>query len=203
MTYQMMQPYQRNACVEVAARAFSDYDYFRNYIPDDKRRDRFLHRLLEVELKIHQGIAETWVAMEGDRIAGVAMLCSDTYRQPSDPQYIRAGFLKVFWAGGIRDVNRWLKVEHQVGVPCHRVKAWYLSMLTVDPDFQRQGVGSRMLEECILPRAREMGGKDITLFTNSQENRQFYQKNGFTEFDAMEFTYRGKWLGSWSYQRAL
>ena len=43
----------------------------------------------------------------------------------------------------------------------------------------------------------------LCLFTNSEENRKFYQKNGFVEVNEQWFTYREKRLGSWGYQSVL
>ena len=200
MIFERMKPEERFPCADLAARAFFHYPYFTNYFPDDKKRDRFLHALLEVELKIHADIAEIWVAKEAGTIVAVAILCDPAYHQPSDPHYILNGFLRVFLAGGLTDVNRWLAVERQAGIPCHRQKnTWYLSLLTVDPNYQGMRVGSRMLQDCLIPRIQEEQGTHFNLFTNSEENRLFYQNNGFTEFDEMHFEYAGKHLGSWSY----
>ena len=79
-------------------------------------------------------------------------------------------------------------------------KTWYLNLLTVEPSAKGRGIGSAMLQECLIPFARDRGGNGLCLFTNSQENRRFYQKNGFREFDARWFEYRGHQLGSWSYR---
>ena len=204
MEFRTMTQEELTRCADLAARAFFDYPYFTNYFPDEKQRDRFLHRLLEVELKIHRSLAEILVAVEDGEIAAVAILCDPDYHQPTDPQYIRAGFLKVFLAGGFVDVNRWLGVERKAGIPCHsQENAWYLSMLTVDPRYQGRGVGTAMLQECMLPKIRERRGTDFNLFTNSEENCRFYEKNGFSQFDRMFFDYQGKRLGSWSYQMRL
>ena len=56
-----------------------------------------------------------------------------------------------------------------------------------------------MMQESILPYVRVQGGKSLCLFTNSEINRQFYQKNGFEEFHEQSFTYKGRTIGSWSY----
>ncbi len=59
-------------------------------------------------------------------------------------------------------------------------------------------------QKCCMSASRPMhGGDTLRLFTNSEENRKFYQKNGFVEFNEQWFTYRGKRLGSWSYQSVL
>ena len=72
-----------------------------------------------------------------------------------------------------------------------------------DPDRKGEGIGSRMLQECLIPYVKEHGGKKLCLFTNSQGNRQFYRKNGFTEFDERQFAYKGKTIGSWSLQKII
>ena len=60
-----------------------------------------------------------------------------------------------------------------------------------------------MLQACILPYVKEHGGETLCLFTNSEINRTFYQKNGFEEFDQRFFTRKGKQLGSWSFRASI
>lgn len=104
--------------------------------------------------------------------------------------------------GGLRDVAAWNAMEGKAAAPCHSLggQAWYLNLLTVEPSMKGRGIGSAMLRECIVPFVRDRGGEALCLFTNSQENRRFYMKNGFREFDERWFEYRGRRLGSWSYR---
>lgn len=185
---------------DLAARSFSDYAYFTIFVPNEKRRFRFLNTMLSVEFSVNNDRAELWAAKEDRKIVAVAMLCSPAYHKPTDSQYMKAGFWKVFLAGGIKAVSDWNAMDAEAGKPCHsRKDAWYLSLLTVDPQRKGQGIGSKMLQECIIPRIRQQGGKELTLFTNSEENRAFYQKNGLAEFHQTTISYRGKEMGSWSY----
>ena len=201
MNYQKINKQSLEECAEIAASSFADYAYFSNYVPDRKRRIRFLRELMKTELSVNQDQANLLMASDEQGIAAVAMLCSPTYHKPSDAAYLRAGFWRVFLAGGIKTVNEWNAMDSKAGKPCHAVKdAWYLSLLTVAPDRQGQGIGSAMLHDCIIPFVRERDGHTLTLFTNSEINRRFYAQNGFEEFDETSFAYKGHQMGSWSFR---
>ena len=205
LTFEKMCPEERGACAALAARAFMDYEYFTDYIPNDQRRTRFLNTMLDIEVHINDGQADFFTAKIDGEIVAVAMLCPPEYKKPSDMAYIRAGFGKCFLQGGVRDVAAWNYMEGKAGEPCHSLggQTWYLNLLTVEPEYKGQGLGSRMLRECILPYVKEHGGETLCLFTNSEVNRKFYQKNGFVEFDQRSFNRKGKQLGSWSYRASI
>ncbi len=205
VTFEKMLPQEREACAALAARAFNDYEYFTDYVPDENKRTRFLSTMLQIEVKLNDGPATFFTAKDDGNIVAVAMLCPPDYKKPSDMAYMKAGFGKCFLQGGIRDVAAWNDMEGKAGQPCHRLagQVWYLNLLTVEPTRKSQGIGTKMLHNCILPYVKEHGGDTLCLFTNSEENRKFYQKNGFVEFHEQWFTYRGKKLGSWSYQSIL
>ena len=205
LTFEKMHPEERSACAELAARAFGDYEYFTYYIPNEQRRTRFLRTMLAIEVRINDGPADFFTAKEDGNIVAVAMLCPPEYKKPSDMAYMRAGFGRCFLQGGIRDVAAWNDMEGQAVEPCHSLggQTWYLNLLTVEPNLKGQGLGSRMLRECILPYVRDHGGETLCLFTNAEGNREFYQKNGFEEFDQRFFKRKGKQLGSWSYRISI
>ena len=205
LTFEKMCPEERGACAALAARAFMDYEYFTDYIPNDQRRTRFLNTMLDIEVRINDGQADFFTAKIDGEIVAVAMLCPPEYKKPSDMAYIRAGFGKCFLRGGVRDVAAWNDMEGKACEPCHSLggQTWYLNLLTVEPEHKGQGLGSRMLRECILPYVKEHGGETLCLFTNSEVNRKFYQKNGFIEFDQRFFNRKGKQLGSWSYRASI
>ena len=205
LTFEKMCPEERGACAALAARAFMDYEYFTDYIPNDQRRTRFLNTMLDIEVRINDGQADFFTAKIDGEIVAVAMLCPPEYKKPSDMAYIRAGFGKCFLQGGVRDVAAWNDMEGKAGEPCHSLggQTWYLNLLTVEPEHKGQGLGSRMLRECILPYVKEHGGETLCLFTNSEVNRKFYQKNGFVEFDQRSFNRKGKQLGSRSYRASI
>lgn len=104
-------------------------------------------------------------------------------------------------------IDRWLAMDAAAGQPCHDYQKtgpdiWYASSLTVDPEFQGMGIGSKFLEywEGYI---RERGGREIVFFTNSRKNLEFYLKRGYEVFDEREIEYKGKTMGSWSLKKSL
>lgn len=205
LTYEPMGLMERRDCVELAADAFVDYEYFSLYVPDDRRRLRFLRAMLAAEFRANANRALFITVKKGGALAAVAMLCDPEYKKPTDMEYMKAGYGKVFFHGGIRNVSAWNTTEAEALKPCRSLTGgvWYLNLLTVAPTFEGQGIGSAALQEQIIPYVREHGGKALCLFTNSERNRMFYQKNGFVEFHAQQFSYKGKSIRSWSYRMQL
>lgn len=205
--YKKMTREELNECSLLAAEAFYDYEYFSIYIPNDKRRKRFLGTLLQLEF--HANYDKPGVvfmtARENDRIAAVAQLCAPDFKKPSDAEYIRRGWVRVLLSGGIRQVNAWHTMEMQASAPCHELagKNWYLSLLTVAKAEEGKGIGSRFLNDFLIPYVKNAGGETLSLFTNSEINRRFYENHNFSLFDEKHFEYEGRSIGSWSYIKKI
>ena len=203
LEYQEMDPRERKECANLAAEAFYDYEYFSIYVPDDTRRKRFLRALISCEFKANRNKPEVrfFTAKENGKTVAVAQLCDPKFKKPDDMTYVRSGWFGVVLRGGAKGVNAWNAMEKIASAPCHELggENWYLSLLTVAPSAEGKGVGSRFLSEWIIPYAKERGAQTLSLFTNSEINRKFYEKNGFSEFDEKEFRHEGKTIGSWSY----
>lgn len=207
LTYEKMTLEERNECAMIAAQAFYDYEYFSIFVPDEKRRHRFLDAMMKTTFKANWKYdgCEFITARENGKVVAIAQLCAPGFTKPTDLDYILSGWLAVMFWGGIKAVNDWTDMENQALVPCEGMggKRWYLNMLTVEKTGEGKGIGSRFLQEYIIPHAREAGGEVLCLFTNSEINRKFYEKNGFTLFDEKRFENGGKSIGSWSYRMKL
>ena len=55
--FEKMLPQERETCAALAARAFNDYEYFTDYVPDENKRTRFLDTMLRIEVKLNDGPA--------------------------------------------------------------------------------------------------------------------------------------------------
>lgn len=107
VTFEKMLPQEREICAALAARAFNDYEYFTDYVPDDKKRSRFLYTMLQIEVKLNDGSATFFTAKDEGKIVAVAMLCPPEYKTPSDMEYMNAGFDKCFLKGGRPHGTTW------------------------------------------------------------------------------------------------
>ena len=201
--YTAMDPRELRGCAALAARAFYDYEYFSLYLPEEARRQAFLDALLLCEFRANRAKPEVkfLTAREDGRLLAVAQLCSPAFRKPTNLCYLRCGWLGVLRWGGSGPVNAWNAMEKLASAPCHGLggQNWYLSLLTVAREEEGRGIGSRFLQECLIPYVKKEGAEIFSLFTNSEGNRRFYEKNGFTEFDAQRFSYGKGSIGSWSY----
>ena len=205
MTYDIMKSGERKICIELAAKAFENYDFFSVYVPDDRRRPRFLHSMLGVEFKVNTGLVHFLTAKENDRIVAAAMVRAPGYRMPSVRKYLMSGFWKNIVIGGWNNVAAWFDMDQKAGLPCQSLggNTWFLHLLAVDTSSEGKGIGSRMLNEGIIPFVKDRSGETLSLYTNSEINRKFYVKNGFKEFHSQQFSYGGKSFGSWSYKMDL
>ena len=201
--YHYMTRAEKRQCAALAAEAFSDYAYFSVYISNDAQRKRCLKAMIQCEFLANWGKpgAVFLTARDNGRVVAVAELCAPGFRKPSDLEYIKSGWLGVLLKGGVKQAGAWLAMDRQASAPCRKVegKNWYLSLLTVAKSDEGKGIGSKFLTECLIPYARNAGGETFSLFTNSEINRRFYEKNGFVLFDEKQFEYEGKTIGSWSY----
>ena len=192
---------------ELAARAFSDYEYFTNWFPDDEVRARvessiIWHAYKTTFRRVHQLSAKS-----DGKIVATAELNAPDYKDPSVLSYVLHGWLNVYRAADKKSVDDWIAMDEAAGQPCRNYQKtgpdiWYVSSLSVDPAMQGKGLGTQMIDY-YENYIRERGGKQVVLFTNSQKNLNFYLKRGYELFDERAFEYNGHRMGSWSLKKIL
>lgn len=206
LQYSLMRRSNLKSCVDSVVESFSTYEYFTNYFPNLAVRLQCMRRIILAEYRTTYGLVPTLVAHQGNDIAAVCQLFPPTYKKPSDLQYILHGWLSVYLTPARQAVKDWLKMDAAAGEPCHKLigdSTWYLSSITINPKQQRQGIGQKFMKEFIEPYVKEHGGTRLVLFTNSEGNRQFYEKLGYQLFHTTSFTYNGHTMGSWSYSKEI
>ena len=192
---------------ELAARAFNDYEYFTNWFPDQKERDRVQISIIWHSYKTNFNRVHQLSAKLDGKIVATAELNDPDYKDPSVLSYILHGWLSVYKAAGIRRINDWIAMDAAAGQPCHDYQKtgpgiWYLSSLCVDPAVQNIGLGTQLID-CYENYVREHGGRQVVLVTNSQKNLNFYLNRGYELFDERVFEYNGHKMGSWSLKKVL
>ena len=192
---------------ELAARAFNDYEYFKNWFPDEEERAKVEISIIWCSYKTNFSRVHQLYAKLDGKIVATAELNAPDFKEPSVLSYILHGWLNVYKAAGIKRVNDWIAMDATAGEPCHDYQRtgpgiWYLSSLSVDPDMQGTGLGTKLIEY-YENYIRERGGKQVVLVTNSQKNLNFYLKRGYELFDERSFEYNGNKMGSWSLKKVL
>ena len=194
--------------VELATRAYMTYEYFTNFFPDPKERRKVLMSMQYRAGLTNFGKTHFLTAKVDGKMVAFAQIDDPNYKRPSVLQFLLHGWLLVYLGVKIKHVNAWLAMDTLANKPCHDYQQagsdiWYTSSVTVDPEFQRMGVGSKFIafwEDYI----REHGGKQLTLFTNSEKNLAFYRKNGLEIFDERDILLPdGNKMRSWSVKKLL
>lgn len=190
---------------ELQIESFSGYSFFEMYIENKEKRLRFLRAIQEVEVKAFYKKHIVLVGVQENKIVSVALLKSPDKSEVGLLDYALAGGFKILFAGGPINTFGFLKMLEEAGSVCHRLpgRVWYLESLAVSASCQGQGLGSKMLEDCIKPFIAKRGGGSLALITNAERNRIFYKKNGFEEFHETVISRNGKRIGSWSYRMKI
>lgn len=193
--------------VELAARAFEDYEYVSNFFPDLEERQRMLRSVIYRMGLANFKRSHFLCARSEGKLVATAMINDPQYKEPSPFQYILHGWLMVYRKVNMRRLNDWIAMDVKAQKPCHDYQKtgpdiWYGSSLAVDPSIQGIGVGTRF-HVFIENYIREHGGKQYVFFTNSKKNRALYIYFGYKVFDECEIEHDGKKIGSWSMKKNL
>lgn len=192
---------------ELAARAFSDYEYFTTWFPDPEERARVQMAIIWYAYKTNFSRVQQLTAKIDGKIVATAELNAPDFKEPSVLSYILHGWLNVYRAANMKRVNDWIAMDAAAGQPSHDYQKtgtgiWYLSSLSVDPYMQGKGLGTQFLDY-LEHYIREHGGKQMVFYTNSQKNLNFYLHRGYELFDEHVFEYHDRKMGSWSLKKVL
>lgn len=114
------------------------------------------------------------------------------------------------WAGGLKLIpylkNKMLfellKQNNLAEEACQNEAGkgtWYLSLLAIDAKYQGQHLGSNLLNHHIFSYLKEKRVKKLTLITNTENNCNFYKKNGFKNFDINILGSKKHMVNNWSF----
>ena len=115
--------------------------------------------------------------------------------------YVKAGGLSLLFPVGLKKILNFFHISEDARADCDQKypSAWYLEVLAVDGAMKGCGLGSGMLQDCLIPYIQKQGGQELTLITNTESNCKFYAKNGFREFSARTLEENGQRIGNWSF----
>jgi GNAT superfamily N-acetyltransferase len=163
---------------EVLARAFFSDPFFVYALPDPERRRRVLGAWCTDFVRYGYYFGEVYTT--AGRVRGVAVWLPPGRSRITPLRALRAGWLWTPFRLGIGTLWRLSRAGVELSWLYRRVdvsRQWHLSWLGVDPAYQRQGIGSALLQP-VLARA-DAEGIACCLATFTEENVRFYQRRGF------------------------
>lgn len=163
---------------DIYSRAFVDYPQFLCYHPSKVWRIRHFTSYCEVGLRFALRYGEVYASPD---FKGVICWFAPHKNHFTTAMYLRIpGFLRQAILIGWKNLSRITTCEDYAAKVHREIMPgphWYLWGLAVDPEYQRQGIGSRLMEPG-LRRADNLG-LPTYLETHDDQNIAYYQKNGF------------------------
>lgn len=197
LNFKPLDPARTEECVSLVKEAFRDDALFS---ATSKGKPHNYDLLIELLTRVWLNTQTAFAAEDGGVLVGVAILGDEASAAVSVGDLWKLGAGKVLLACGPKSVLGFLNASGQFDQAFHSVEGpkHYLTLLAVSPDAQGRGIGSALLQNCVLPYMRERGGKTLCLNTNKERNRNFYRKNGFTEIGSAACAINGTRVENWS-----
>lgn len=166
------------------ARSFDDSPLMRHCIPGDRRRPSILRSFFRASIRDARPFGNVFVARDGDRVLGAAVWLPPGRYPPSTSRQLRqlSGTLTLgpMAPKAVRPSLRYLRASESVHP---RTPHWYLAVLGVDPSFQGQGLGGRLLEPIL--ECADAEGIPVYLETDRERNLAFYARYRFGLVDTL------------------
>lgn len=170
-----------DAAVRTLARAFEDYPMTRMGLDPDGYLDRLTQyqRLFVTGIGLPHG--RVWVTSDVSAVA--------VWTTPATPPDAFAPHAEAFakLAGSRAELAA--ECEQAMGLFRPRVPVWFLALVGVDPDRQRQGLGRAVITPGLA--AADAEHSPAFLETAEPTNVDFYESLGFTVIAEVELPHRG------------
>jgi ribosomal protein S18 acetylase RimI-like enzyme len=161
--------------VEVLARAFDDDPVPRWLFRGDRRRRRGLRTFFAIQLRhTYLEHGEVWTTPD---LAGAALWSPPDRARPGWRDLMRLVPIVPYLTGLGRDTAEAARLLTAVDAARPRQRHWYLATLGTDPDRQRTGVGSALMQ-AVLDRIDDEG-VPAYLESSKESNLAFYGSHGF------------------------
>jgi GNAT superfamily N-acetyltransferase len=174
-----------HATAEVLANAFADNRAYVWMHPRAAKRASDLRAFFERNLRWHLPLDLTWVATRGSRVVGTSTLEPPGGVRSEVREAIAHWLVPTVRDQGLRTFLRTAAASREFGERYRALiegtRYYHLHAVAVAPDFQGNGVGSRLvaatLQECEQLLARDSA--PVVLSTQRERNLRFYQRAGF------------------------
>lgn len=209
MNYRKMNYNDLEQAAKLNAEAFADYplcEDIRKVFINEREFINFLIEVFKVYIGAYFNKNSIFIGEEDSEIKSFSILVHPYAKEVNIIDYYKAGALTLIKKLGIRKIFKLLHLVNAVHKPSKNLKkkSWFLENLSVDSNCKGQRLGTRMIQECIIPfiKKHSCNKNDVSFvtFTNDEVNRKFYTKNGFHEFDSSEIEHNGRIILNWSYK---
>lgn len=194
---------------KLSTKSFGNYPFFDFVFADAFKHPQdyfsYLEKLHRIHIRANMKQHKCFVGIQNGRIVSTALLQDPSGRRVSIWEYIMAGAISLVIPVGFKKILDFFDISEEAHQDCAREyeTAWYLEMLAVDGSMKGCGLGSAMINDCLIPYIRQQGGRELALITNTEKNCGFYTKNGFHLFAERTLERNGQKISNWSFVRGI
>lgn len=205
ITYREANSKDFNRIAQLSAHSFGNYPYFdcafRHLFKNNDSYITYMEKLHRVHIKANTQQNKCFVGIKDGDIISTALLQDPDKKKADVEDYVKAGGLNLIFPVGLSKILNFFHFSEDARSDCDKKypSAWYLEVLAVDNSMKGCGLGSSMLNDCLIPYIKNQGGKELTLITNTESNRRFYTQNGFHEFSERILQQNGQTVENWSF----
>jgi len=161
---------------DVLCRTFHNDAYYGYIMPNAKKSMVQLHWWMRILLRYTLKFGDIYYT---DDHKAIALWLGPEKPMVNDAKILSMGLIRYPFKVGIRNFLRMIDISEQWGKG-HKLmdkRHYYLMIIGVDPEFQRQGIGSRLMKVGLDKADKE--GLDCFLETVTPEYVKFYEKHNF------------------------
>lgn len=207
--YRLIRKKEIKEVANMVARAFGEYPMYTLTFRDKfKNKDGFISyisKLNNVHITANARKHKCFVGIENKKIVSIALLQDPKIKRISIWNYILAGGISLLFPVGFRRLIDFFDVSNIAHEACEKEypNSWYIELLAVSPNKKGEGLGTKMISDCLIPYVHSQGGKEISLITNTENNCKFYEKNDFCGFSHIKLAWKDKNIDNWSFIREI
>ena len=174
----------KHLVVALLSKAFFHNKSVNYIIQQDQRKQQRIQSLMDYSFEYCYLFGEVYLS--ADKKSCALILYPD--KKKVTFKTILLDIQLAFTAVGIRNIKKALSRESMINRIQPKGLTYYLWFIGVDPDHQRQGIGSRLLQEII--QDSEYKYRQLYLETSTLQNVPWYQQFGFTIYHEADMGYR-------------
>ena len=196
ITYREAKKSEIREIADLVATSFGEYPMYTLAFRDKfKTKDdfiRYMKKLNRVHIGANARKHKCFVGELDGKIVSVALLQDPNIKRISLFDYILAGGVGLLFPIGFKRLIGFFDISNEAHKDCAKRcgDVWYVELLAVSPDCKGQGLGSKKLNDCLIPYVESQKGTEPALITNTPSNCKFYEKNGFANFAVSELKWK-------------
>ncbi len=207
--YREARPNEAAYISKLATLSFGHYPFFdfafQRAFDSENEYFTYIEKLHRVHTRANMKQHKCFVGVRNGRIVSAALLQDPSKRRISVWDYILSGGVSLLFPVGFSKILDFFSISEEGHLDCaeQHPSAWYIELLAVDMGMKGCGLGSGMINDCLIPYIKNNGGGELALTTNTEKNCTFYKRNGFDCFAGRSLTHDGQTIQNWSFVKTV